>query len=67
MGKNGDAWRSLCMGEFHVAVLILAAGSGSLKVRLADAYVSRRIRLDKPAHQFPWLEIRRRFMHCVFR
>ena len=49
------AWEKL-----HVAVLILAAGTGSLRERLEDAYVSSLIRL-RPEHHFPWPELRQSF------
>ena len=49
------AWEKL-----HVAVLALAAGSGSPRDRLEDAYVSSLIRL-RPEHHFPWPDLRQRF------
>ena len=49
------AWEKL-----HVAVLILAAGTGSLRDRLEDAYTSSLIRL-RPERHFPWPDLRQRF------
>ncbi len=45
------AWEKL-----HVAVLALAAGSGSLRDRLENAYVSSLMRL-RPEHHFPWPDL----------
>ena len=46
--------------KLQTAVLILAAGTGTLRERLEDAYVSSLIRL-RPEHHFPWPELRQRF------
>ena len=55
MGGDSYAWEKL-----HIAVLILAAGTGSLRERLEEAYVSSLIRLHSK-YQFPWNDIRRDF------
>ncbi len=44
----------------HVAVLMLAAGTQSLRGRLEDAYVFSLIRL-RPEHDFPWPDLRQKF------
>ncbi len=49
------AWEKL-----HNAVLLLAAGSGSLRDRLEDTYSSGLMRL-RPEHHFPWPDLRQRF------
>ena len=49
------AWEKL-----HAAVLILATGTGSLRERLVDAYVSSLIRLRSDRH-FPSPDLRQSF------
>lgn len=46
--------------KLQTAVLILAVGSGTLRERLEDAYLSSLIRL-RAEHHFPWPDLRQRF------
>lgn len=46
--------------KMHAAVHTLATGTGSLRERLEDAYVSSLILL-RPDHHFPWSDLRQRF------
>lgn len=53
---DGDyAWEKL-----YTAVLLLAAGTGTLQERLADAHSSSLTRL-RADHHFPWPDLRQRF------
>ena len=55
MSEGGYAWEKL-----HTAVLTLAQGTGSLRERLEDAYISSLMRL-RPDHHFPWSDLRQRY------
>ncbi|RZI71318.1 MAG: hypothetical protein EOP13_18400 [Pseudomonas sp.] len=56
MSMEGNyAWEKL-----HIAVLILAGGTGTLQERLADAYLSSLMRL-RPDKHFPWPDLRQDF------
>jgi hypothetical protein len=46
--------------KLHAAVHTLATGTGPLRSRLANAYVSSLMRLRAEQH-FPWLGLRQRF------
>jgi len=59
MSEGGYAWEKL-----HTAVLTLAQGTGSLRERLEDAYISSLIRL-RPDHHFPWLDLRQRYVEVT--
>lgn len=56
MMEGAYAWEKL-----HTAVLILAQGTGSLRERLTNAYMSSLMRL-RPEHHFPWPELRQRYI-----
>ena len=56
MSEGAYAWEKL-----HTAVLTLAQGTGSLRERLEDAYISSLMRL-RPDHHFPWSDLRQRYI-----
>lgn len=53
--EGNYAWEKL-----HVAVLILAGGTGTLRERLEDAYLSSLSRL-RPEKHLPWPDLRQSF------